>query len=400
MGERGQAELNITAGGKVANAAGFVGYGTRNDTIRLVTVTGANSLWQNSGALHVGYAGTGELQVADGGRVLASYVALSNPLDSDAWNSKGTLNLNGTSGSRGVLETGYLVEGSGAGGGKINFDGGVLRATAHEANFLRDFETGDVQLLAGGAFIDTNGFNVGISQVLQGSGGLVKQGGGRLTLSGSQAYTGLSTVEAGTLHLAAASSLAGGVLVQAGATFSGAGVIGGAASIFGNHSVGATAAASAGIQTFSQNLAYGSGSSVNWELFGNTASTGDRGVGYDGINVNGTLTFTGPATLQLDFAASGSQVNWSQSLWGSDQKWLLYAVSATITGRNYLTLDSNWKDASGEVINGSSFSLFEDSQGLWLAYSHLVIPEPSRAVLLLTGFLVTLFRRRRQLQPE
>jgi autotransporter-associated beta strand protein len=53
----------------------------------------------------------------------------------------------------------------------------------------------------GGIKIDSAGFNVAISQVLTGTGGLEKSGAGSLTLSGASTFTGATTVTAGTLEL-------------------------------------------------------------------------------------------------------------------------------------------------------------------------------------------------------
>jgi autotransporter-associated beta strand protein len=59
---------------------------------------------------------------------------------------------------------------------------------------------------AGGARIDTNNFTITVSQALltdpvSSGGGLTKDGGGTLTLTGANTYTGPTTVTAGTLSL-------------------------------------------------------------------------------------------------------------------------------------------------------------------------------------------------------
>ena len=57
---------------------------------------------------------------------------------------------------------------------------------------------------SGGATIDTQNFSITIAQNLLnggGGGGLTKQGGGTLTLSGSNAYTGATTISSGTLEV-------------------------------------------------------------------------------------------------------------------------------------------------------------------------------------------------------
>ncbi len=205
VGHDGNGTLNVEAGGRVTNAIGRIGYGSGSTGV--ATVTGTGSWWDNSSELWVGRQGNGTLNVEAGGRVTAPFVTLA--LEA---NSQGTLNLNGTAASRGVLETGYIQEGSGALGGTINFNGGILRVTGHEANFIRNFETGDVQILANGVFIDTQNFNVGITQVLQGAGGLTKQGPGTLTLNSANTYLGDTFLASGTLALGHANALGTGTL--------------------------------------------------------------------------------------------------------------------------------------------------------------------------------------------
>ncbi len=105
--------------------------------------------------------------------------------------SSGTFNLNG-----GILGANQIA--SGAGSGALNFNGGTLRALSTSANFM----TGVPGFLqAGGAVIDSQNFNVGISSVLAdgAGGGLTKVGNGTLTLSGVNTYVGATTVSAGKL---------------------------------------------------------------------------------------------------------------------------------------------------------------------------------------------------------
>jgi autotransporter-associated beta strand protein len=77
----------------------------------------------------------------------------------------------------------------------------LLKAAAGaNASFVGpiDFAT----ILSGGAFIDTSGQALTIPANLGGTGGLTKQGAGTLTLSGTNSYSGPTTVSAGTLSLA------------------------------------------------------------------------------------------------------------------------------------------------------------------------------------------------------
>jgi autotransporter-associated beta strand protein len=86
------------------------------------------------------------------------------------------------------------------GDSELNFNGGILRARTNNTGFITGLTNAFV--LAGGAVIDSAGFNITISQPLLdggGSGGLVKQGAGTLLLNGSNTYTGNTVVSNGVL---------------------------------------------------------------------------------------------------------------------------------------------------------------------------------------------------------
>ncbi|EJT02585.1 autotransporter domain-containing protein [Rhizobium sp. CCGE 510] len=212
VGEAGAGTLTISNGGSVTGSFGYVGFSSNGSGV--VSVTGAGSNWINSSELYVGEFGSGSVTVENGGLISASGVIIA-----DVSGATGTVYLAGSAGNgRGVLETGYLDRG--AGDANLVFDGGILRATGNEANFLGGFNAGEVMFDAGGAFIDTNGFAIGIATDLQGAGGLTKQGTGTLTLSGTNSYTGVTTVEAGTLLAGSA-----GAFVQNGAYAVNAGIL-------------------------------------------------------------------------------------------------------------------------------------------------------------------------------
>ncbi|WP_171026147.1 autotransporter domain-containing protein [Mesorhizobium comanense] len=203
--------LAIANGGEVANETSYVGDAAGSDGT--VLVTGSGSVWTTD-YLYLGYRGAGTLTIADGGRV--SVGTLDMVRSSSA---SGTLNLNGTAGARGVLETGGIVKG--LDGATVNFDGGILRATAADADLLGHFVAGDVTIKAGGAFIDTNGYNVEITSPLGGGGALTKQGAGELYVIGANTYEGGTNIEAGRLFLGDGGTLGaptGSLFVASGAT--------------------------------------------------------------------------------------------------------------------------------------------------------------------------------------
>jgi fibronectin-binding autotransporter adhesin len=129
----------------------------------------------------------------------------------------GTLNLDG-----GTLRTRrVLASGSVAATSTFNFNGGTLVALSSTTSFMQGLTAANVK--AGGALVNTNGFDITIAQNLldSGSGSLRKLGAGTLTLSGSSTYRGGTTIDTGTLGLGHASALGwsgGGLTVNAGAT--------------------------------------------------------------------------------------------------------------------------------------------------------------------------------------
>ncbi len=104
----------------------------------------------------------------------------------------GTLNLDG-----GTFTTRWLR--GGAGTSTANFDGANLVGFADEGDFLSGLQTTDIQ--AGGLTIDSAGFSLTGTQVLDGTGGLTKVGAGSVALTGAHGYSGPTSVSAGSLTL-------------------------------------------------------------------------------------------------------------------------------------------------------------------------------------------------------
>jgi autotransporter-associated beta strand protein len=92
----------------------------------------------------------------------------------------------------------------GDGTAAFSFGGGTIRAIGAMSSALNGTLTGT----GGDGTVDTNNFPVTLSGVLSGSGGLIKTGKGTLILSGTNTYTGVSTVQHGTLQLAPAAQTA------------------------------------------------------------------------------------------------------------------------------------------------------------------------------------------------
>ncbi len=205
--------LAIANGGTVANLTSYIGETAGSNGTMLVT--GIGSVWTTD-YLFLGYQGAGTLTIADGGRVSTG----AGTVDMVQTNSSaGTLNLNGTVGSRGVLETNGVHRGRG--GATVNFDGGILRATTADADLLSHFAAGDVTIMAGGAFIDSNGYQMQISSPLGGIGALTKLGAGELYVIGANTYAGGTNIEAGRLFIGDGGTLGaqtGSLFIAGGAT--------------------------------------------------------------------------------------------------------------------------------------------------------------------------------------
>lgn len=406
VGYFGNGTLKIEDGGAVTNTAGTIGELT--GSMGEATVTGAGSLWQNSDSLHVGFYGKGTLTIEDGGTVTALLTGLAV-----STNSQGSLYLNGTSGSRGMLETGYLYEGGDSLGGTVHFNGGILRATGNEANFIYSFEPGDVQILSNGAFIDSNDHNIGVPVALQGAGGLTKQGAGTLTLSGASTYEGSTVVETGTLALASTGSIASSeeITIQAGAvldvtaqtgpegwtlegpqTLSGGGTISGLVTIAGALSPGHSAGQLTGTDAI-----WASGGLYDWEI---QALTGTPGTDWDHFLLTGTLSLdassTNPYLIQLSALAALDEAD------ALGKSWVIATAEGGISG----DLDALALAGDGSIFSNytglGSFNLSFGNEGKDLVPSYDAaissIPEPGSAVALaaLLSSSTSLHRRRKE----
>ncbi len=154
---------------------------------------------------------------------------------------------------------------------------------------------------------------------------LIKDGANTQTLSGANTYTGTTTVTNGTLAIGVGGSLANTtVSVGTTGTLAGVGTIGGSTTIQGIHSPGS----SAGLQTFTNGLAYASTSTLLWELMANTES--GRGPNFDAVDVTGgAFSITSGATLDLSF---GGTVSFVDSFWNAAHTWTIADLGIGLTG--------------------------------------------------------------------
>jgi autotransporter-associated beta strand protein/T5SS/PEP-CTERM-associated repeat protein len=274
VGQSGTGTLSIT-GGSVTNTYGVLG----NDVRSVGTATVSSGTWANSSDLSVGVGGTGTLTMS-GGLVSVGGTLKRGTTGTINLNAGGTLQI-GTGGAGGVLGVSTLtnngtlifnrsnastysgiISGSGAvtklGAGTLTLSGnntytgptvvtgGVLALQgagdiaassgvdlASGAALVVGSASGDrtLQMLTGsaGSFVDVGSRTLTVGNASSGAfaggiigsgGGLTKAGSGSLTLSGSNSFTGQTTVSAGTLVLDSGNALAptAAVVVNSGAT--------------------------------------------------------------------------------------------------------------------------------------------------------------------------------------
>ena len=146
---------------------------------------------------------------SDGNMILsdnANYTATGAIELAYAGASSGTLILNGGTLTTMALATPFSKHGGGGTGAvAINFNGGTLRAGADSSDYFGNLDDEDLQIQWGGLIFDTNYSTVTIDNALGGDGGLTKQGGGTLILSGANTYAGNTMITEGTLVLTSAS---------------------------------------------------------------------------------------------------------------------------------------------------------------------------------------------------
>ncbi len=112
--------------------------------------------------------------------------------------------------------------------GNWTFNGGTLK-------YLASFDSSrSVNLSTGGGAFDTNGVNATLSGVISGSGALTKNGGGILTLTKDNTYTGDTMINAGTLAVNNPNKVTGSGTGTGNVTVGKAGILSGTGRVAGN----------------------------------------------------------------------------------------------------------------------------------------------------------------------
>ncbi len=184
----------------------------------------------------------------------------------------------------------------------FNFNGGTLQARASVTDFFHSMTRANVR--NGGAIIDTNGYNVTVSQALLHSdiggdnatdGGLAKNGTGTLTMTGWSDYTGDTNINAGTLAIGTNGSLYNGGAIAGNIKVNNSGTLSfQRTDTFGNaaHTNPVTLTVNAGGDVTSNN----NFNSIRTIVLNGGTITANGGLYVDGIGEIGAYGFNGTVT--------------------------------------------------------------------------------------------------------
>ena len=252
---------------------------------------------------------------------------------------------------------------------------------------------GGLLVFAGGSF-DVLG---GISQV----GSLSKEGAGTLTISGSNTYTGATTVAAGLLTVNGSISSSALTTVQSGAAIGGSGTVGALVVQSGGSIAPGN---SPGTLTVSGHAVWEAGGNYNWQLLN---ATGAAGTGWDKLVITGRLDLTrltsanpfkvNPWTISTFEGSTGDALNFDG---GSNYSWTIATADNGITGFNANNFFINIAPTNG--TNGFSnsytgtFSVSVDGNNLNLIYGPSAVPEPASTFTVLALFSSGVLHRRRR----
>ncbi|MEA2710262.1 MAG: fibronectin-binding autotransporter adhesin, partial [Phycisphaerales bacterium] len=248
--------------------------------------------------------------------------------------------------------------------GTMTFNGGTLRTLAA----ISDGRT--LVFNAAGGTIDTNGFNSTFTNVSNGVGGLTKTGAGTLTLSNLQNYSGLTTINAGTLYVGADLHPSSTVMINSGGTLAGAGLIRGSAHVFTGGTI---------------NLS--SGGSISGSLTANGGTWSGTGSVIGAVNVNtynanfivnGTLSTGGGVNVNMGTLAGAGTISGTVNLTNAG------AINLGATGNIAASLNvgaggGEWRGA-GNVAG--SMTVTNDAFGVT---GNLVLNPPSFTTATLGG---------------
>lgn len=294
----GNADRNFAVTGSPDFATTVTNHGSLTVGRAALATVGSNASWFQHGPLNIigvgGYSGS--LEITDGGKF--AYAGNSDIQLNPASENNGSALLTISKGGSFTTSRGFVFgsAGTGMGTGQIVLTGqGTLQISANIAELFKGDPTGAVRL--GDGIIDTNGFSTTIPLNLAGisgnPGSLRKTGTGTLTLSGTNTYTGPTTITDGVLStglLASQSSPSG---------------IGAAGSASSNLVI------DGGTLRYTGPLLGGSGFWTRSFTIGANGAAIDLSAATGQLRINGGIAFSGNGsrTLTITTGAQGGRLN-------------------------------------------------------------------------------------------
>lgn len=358
VGNSGTGSLTASDGATLDIGVGhFLFIGTEAGSVGTAVLETGATLDNASSATVVGRAGTGSLSIDS-----SAFLRNDRTIVAEIGDAEGMLNLTGSAGARGRLVSSTIRTVSENTTRKVNFDGGVFEARENNSELFANFNTGEVEIHDGGAYLDSASFTVATAASFagfSGSGTLHKEGSGTLTLNGLNAHGG-TIVSEGSLIVEG--EVTGFVTVSAGATVGGSGVTGqmvlNDAHLAPGSSPGALTVAS---------LTFENATQVEFEL-------GVNPVESDLITVLGTLESDG----------SGVLFNFIDNGWVDGQTYDLITFGNSTIDLGDYAFTSSAPNLDGEF----------SQSGNTLQFTTQIVPEPSSCLLLTLASLGLLRRRR------
>jgi autotransporter-associated beta strand protein len=347
----------------------------------------------NGGFINPQGSNTVNFDIADGSDAIDLLVSVTISSGNYTKSGAGTMSITSSStlGGGGVSQPNLTIN-----AGTFDVGGSARLTTSGQTTGV---VTSDI--LNNGVYSHSSSGAQMLSGVISGSGSLIKSNSAStLTLSAANSYTGTTTVSAGSVILSNGTGKTGtgDVTVQNGGTLLGTGVIQGSSFTAQSGSTvqagDTTAQSSFGTLTFtpvsgSGSFDFQSGSSVILGI--NPGGTSDLlnfvGTGTNTLLFNGNLTI-GPASFTPTMAETFNLLDWAG-----------LASAPTFASRysSFGLLTGNGDEAAGldlPNISGSGF-FWDFSQFTTSGSIAIVVPEPSRALLLMAGAFALMMRRRR-----
>lgn len=356
------------------------GSGTFADNLVLqsaVNNAGARILLDNAAGFNVTMSG-----LISGGNATSEFIVSNDDANgqgrlhlTNATNSFTALRVNVNRGGLVIYEDGVL----GHANNPLYLDTndttpGTLAGLHFGADNITLAATRAVTLNTSGA-IQTGAFNAAIAGPISGAGGLAKTGTGTLTLTGTNSYAGSTLIQGGTLLLNPATGSAlglGPVSIESTATLAGQGDVAGAVSILAGGRITPGIGAQPGTLSLLAGLDVQGDGRLILDLLGNGQN--------DRIAVTGTLQMSSTSMIDVLLQYTPS---------AGDQFDLLDWSTLTVTGPLEDRLSVPDITSLGLAWD---YTQFQSNGILTIQF----IPEPTRGLLLLTGMLTLLLRRRRR----